>query len=116
VTCFGRVFAAGILILCWTAVAAQERVQFPSLGDNGSSRAPTLLDGYLFRPAGVTPGFRSQSSMNKRALDAAEFLKRQIELVLPAVGRKLLDHGGGCDGAGFQRRDRAPHLAPVFAD
>ena len=42
-----------MLIVCWTAAAAQERVQFPSLGgDNGPSRAPTLLDGYLFRPAG----------------------------------------------------------------
>jgi hypothetical protein len=37
----------------------------------------------------------------QRALDAAEFLKRQIELVPPAVGRKLLDHGGGCDVPAF---------------
>jgi hypothetical protein len=40
----------------------------------------------------------------------------QIKLVLAAVGRKLLEHGRGRDGAGFQRRDQAPHLGPVFAN
>jgi dienelactone hydrolase len=49
---FGRVFSAGILLLWWAAAAAQERVQFPSLGENGPSRAPTILDGHLFWPAG----------------------------------------------------------------
>jgi hypothetical protein len=52
----------------------------------------------------------------QRALDAPEFLKCQIKLVLAAVGRKLLEHGGGRDGSGFQRRGQAPHLAPVFAN
>jgi len=52
VSCFGRVFAAGILTLCWTVAVAQERVRFPSLGDNRPGRAPTILNGYLFRPAG----------------------------------------------------------------
>src|SRR5258708_24207671 len=34
---------------------AQEVVQFPSLEDNGPGQASTVLNGYLFRPAGEGP-------------------------------------------------------------
>lgn len=40
------------LLLWYAAASAQERVQFPSLDDNGAGAAATVLDGYVFRPAG----------------------------------------------------------------
>lgn len=51
-----KVFLAAAVILfllnrCLPA-AAQEVVHFPSLDDNGPGEAATVLDGYLFRPAG----------------------------------------------------------------
>ena len=52
----------------------------------------------------------------QRALDAPQFLERQVELVLPAVGGELPQHDGRRHGAGFQRRDQAHHLVPMFAD
>src|SRR4051812_15307395 len=45
-----RLFA--VLVLWYGVAAAQEAVQFPSLEDNGPGRSATMLDGYLFRPAG----------------------------------------------------------------
>lgn len=45
--------AAGAAALLWAGLAgAQEVVHFPSLDDNGSGQPSTVLDGYLFRPAG----------------------------------------------------------------
>lgn len=44
------VFTAALLLWCGAA-AAQQRVDFPSLDDNGPGQAPTPLAGYLFRPA-----------------------------------------------------------------
>jgi len=42
-----------LALLLWvTAASAQERVQFPSLDDNGAGLPATMLDGYVFRPAG----------------------------------------------------------------
>lgn len=35
--------------------AAQEKVHFPSLNDNGTGQAPTMLDGYVFRAKAKTP-------------------------------------------------------------
>ena len=47
-------FAAGLALLLLAALSAvaQEKVQFSSLEDNGPGRPATLLDAYLFRPAG----------------------------------------------------------------
>ena len=50
----------------------------------------------------------------QRAFDAPQFLERQIELVLTAVGRELPQHDGRRRGAGLQRYDQAQYLAPVF--
>jgi dienelactone hydrolase len=45
--------AAVFATLLWTGfAAAQEVVHFPSLEDNGPGQPSTMLDGYLFRPAG----------------------------------------------------------------
>jgi dienelactone hydrolase len=53
-----KLFAIGALagLLSWSFTAsAQEKVQFPSLNDNGTGQAPTMLDGYLFRVKGDKP-------------------------------------------------------------
>src|SRR5215831_20431520 len=50
----------------------------------------------------------------QRAFDAPQLLERQIELVLPAIGRELPQRGGRRHGAGLQRYDQAQYLAPVF--
>ena len=50
------------------------------------------------------------------ALDPSQFLQSQVELVLSAVRRELLQHGGRRNGAGLERRDQADHLVPVLAD
>jgi dienelactone hydrolase len=117
VTCFGRVFAAGMLIVCWTAAAAQERVQFPSLGgDNGPSRAPTLLDGYLFRPAGGDrrPAVvflhgcgglfsRTTGLIESRERAWASDLNRRGYAVLMVDSFGPRNHGEMCSQSGFDR-------------
>jgi dienelactone hydrolase len=48
-----RILIGACLLLAWCAAAtAQQFVHFPSLDGNGPSQPPTMLDGYLFRPAG----------------------------------------------------------------
>ena len=48
--------AASLAVLLWASVAtAQEVVHFPSLDASGPGQAATMLDGYLFRPAGDGP-------------------------------------------------------------
>src|SRR6266404_5450739 len=50
---FARFLAAALLLLLrCTAAAAQEPAHFSSLENNGPKHSPTMLDGYLFRPAG----------------------------------------------------------------
>src|SRR5690349_12079820 len=39
-------------LLSARAAGAQEVVHFPSLDNNGQGQPTTMLDGYLFRPAG----------------------------------------------------------------
>jgi len=50
-----RISAAFLLAVALGAVVAApsraETVHFPSLEDNGPGQPPTVLDGYLFRPA-----------------------------------------------------------------
>jgi dienelactone hydrolase len=51
-----RFHAMAALAAVWlwcNAAAAQELVHFPSLEDNGPGQAATVLDGYLYRPAGA---------------------------------------------------------------
>ena len=50
------------------------------------------------------------------ARDPSQFLQCQVELVLSMVGGELLQHGGRCHGAGFQRREQADRLVPMLAD
>jgi dienelactone hydrolase len=50
-----RIVATAVAILWCAAAAAQQHVTFASLDDNGPGRQPTVLDGYLFRPAGDLP-------------------------------------------------------------
>lgn len=48
-----RFAIAGALLLGSAAVSAQQQVHFSSLEDNGPGQSSTMLDGYLFRPAGA---------------------------------------------------------------
>ncbi len=43
--------AATIFVLCYSIGGAQQYVRFPSLDDNGAGQPPTMLEGYLVRPA-----------------------------------------------------------------
>src|SRR5271165_4394260 len=47
----GLIVAIIFILWCSTG-AAQQYVHFPSLDDNGAGQPPTMLDGYLVRPAG----------------------------------------------------------------
>jgi poly(3-hydroxybutyrate) depolymerase len=47
-----RIIAVSALLLWSMTVAAQEPVHFPSFEDNGAGLASTVLNGYLWRPAG----------------------------------------------------------------
>ena len=49
------------------------------------------------------------------ALDSPELLQSQVELVLPAIRRELLQHDGRRNGPGIERGDQTHHLAPVLA-
>ena len=113
---FGRVFSAGILLLWWAAAAAQERVQFPSLGENGPSRAPTILDGYLFRPAGgdrrpAVVFLHGCGGLFSRTTGLIESRERAWASELNGRGYAVLmldsfgprNHGEMCSQSGFDR-------------
>lgn len=52
----------------------------------------------------------------QRTADAAHLGEREVELVLPFVGGKLLQHRGGRDDAGLQRGYEADDVPPVLAN
>jgi dienelactone hydrolase len=47
-----RCLAIGLVLLWFGAASAQQRVEFPSLDDNGPGQPPTTLDGFVFGPTG----------------------------------------------------------------
>jgi hypothetical protein len=47
-----QLLSLAALLLSCAAASAQERLQFPSLGDNGAGPPATMLDGYVFQLAG----------------------------------------------------------------
>jgi dienelactone hydrolase len=96
------------------AAAAQELVHFPSLEDNGAGRHSTVLDGYLFRPAGAGQhpaivGLHGCGGMFGRATGqmtalyrdwAAEFVHRGYTVLLvDSFGPR--HHGEMCSMGGF---------------
>jgi hypothetical protein len=52
----------------------------------------------------------------QRALDAAQLLQGEVELVLALKCRQPLQHRGRQDGTRLQRRDQTQHLVPVLAN
>lgn len=101
----------------WGAVgtaAAQEVVHFPSLEDNGAGRPATVLDGYLYRPAGSGPhpaivGLHGCSGMFSRSNGLISPIYRQWadELTQRGYAFLLVDsfgprrHGEMCSVGGF---------------
>ena len=119
-------FAAATLLLWCTAAAGQEAVHFPSLEDNGPSRAATALDGYLFRPAGEGkhPAVvflhgcgglfnRVTGFINPRELDWARELTQRDYVVLMVDSFGPRNQGEMCSQRGFNREvyQKRPHDA-----
>jgi dienelactone hydrolase len=115
VSCF-RFFAAGVLLVWCTAAAAQERVQFPSLEDNGPQRPATTLDGYVYRPAGAErhPAVvllhgcsglfsRDTGMIDSRERDWAGELNRHGFVVLTVDSFGPRNQGEMCSQRGFNR-------------
>ena len=113
---FARFLAAALLLLRCTAAAAQEPVHFSSLEDNGPGRSPTMLDGYLFRPAGEGKraavvflhgcgGLFSRASgfINPRELDWARELTQRGYSVLMLDSFGPRNQGEMCSQRGFNR-------------
>ena len=50
------------------------------------------------------------------ALDLADFLERDIDLVLPLVGGEFSQHDRRCDVTGLQRCDETDHVVPMLAN
>lgn len=108
-------FLAALLLLVWGAAArAQELVHFPSLDDNGAGQPATMLDGYLFRPAGdgrhpAIVGLHGCSGMFSRRTGAilpselawASELVRHgyVVLLVDSLGPRR--HGEMCSQSGF---------------
>ena len=131
-TCFARVLVAGGLLLWCAAAAAQDRVQFPSLDDNGPGRAPTILDGYLYRPAGAERhpaivflhGCGGLFSRTSGLIDARERAwggdlvgRGYAVLMVDSFGPR--SHGEMCSQSGFDRelylkRPRDAYAALVY--
>jgi dienelactone hydrolase len=106
------------VFICWGAglpdVAAQELLHFPSLEDNGAGQPGTMLDGYLFRPAGAGPfpaivGLHGCSGMFIRGTStispiyrawAAELTRHGfVFLLIDSFGPRR--HGQMCSTEGF---------------
>src|SRR3546814_4387210 len=52
----------------------------------------------------------------QRPLDAADLGEREVEAVLPFVGRELSEHGRGCDDAGPDRGCEPKDVVPALGD
>lgn len=46
------------------------------------------------------------------ALNLTDFLQSYVDLVLPFIGSQLMQHYGGRDMAGLDRRHMAQHIIP----
>jgi dienelactone hydrolase len=107
-------FAAAAVLWGVGTVAAQEVVHFPSLEDNGPGPPATVLDGYLFRPAGegrhpAIVGLHGCSGMFGRDSGqirqiyrqwAAEFIRHGYAfLLVDSLGPRR--HGEMCSVGGF---------------
>ncbi len=128
----------GILLnaLTWlvlgAAASAQDIVHFPSLYDNGPEQPGTMLDGYLFQPAGdgrhpAIVGMHGCSGMFTRKGNsltslyrawASEFTRQgYVVLLVDSLGPR--HHGETCSIAGFdldlyRRRPRDAYGALLF--
>jgi dienelactone hydrolase len=109
-------FVAAVMAL-WLGcaeAAGQEAVHFPSLDDNGAGQPATVLDGYLFRPAGegrhsAIVGLHGCSGMFGRTNGlitpiyrqwAEEFTRRgYVFLLVDSFGPR--HHGEMCSIGGF---------------
>ena len=81
----------------------RQRVPLLALVETGLTALPQL---WHFEPI----------EHEQRPFDPADFLKREVELVLPLVGRQLFQHRRWRNTAGFDRRDKPNDVAPVLAD
>jgi dienelactone hydrolase len=107
---------ASLVALCLggAAAPAQEVVHFPSLEDNGPGQPSTVLDGYLFRPAGegrhpAIVGLHGCSGMFSRATGMISQIYRQwadeltrrgyVFLLVDSFGPR--HHGEMCSMSGF---------------
>ena len=110
------IFVAAIVALAFAGAAApaQEVVHFASLDDNGPGQPSTVLDGYLFRPAGegrhpAIVGLHGCSGMFSRATGQIAQIYRQwadeltrrgyVFLLVDSFGPRR--HGEMCSVGGF---------------
>jgi dienelactone hydrolase len=126
-------FVAAAMLLAWgNPGPAQEIVHFPSYQDNGADQPSTVLDGYLFRPAGdgrrpAVVGLPGCSGMFVRGTTALTPLYRAwagelarrgyVFLLVDSLGPRR--HGemcsiGGFDLAIYRRRPRDAYGALWF--
>src|SRR5262245_1271040 len=102
-----------VLLLSAGVTAGQERVEFPSLEDNGPGQPPTTLTGYLFRPVGEErhPALvflhgcsgmfgRSGGILPSYTAWATEMVRRgYVVLMVDSLGPRR--HGEMCSQSGF---------------
>jgi dienelactone hydrolase len=107
-----RLIAVAIVLLWSAAAPAQDLVHFPSYEDNGPGRSPTVLDGYLLRPAaeGRHPaviflhgcgGLFMRGAIEPGELDWAGQLTRRGYAVLMVDSLGPRNHGEMCSPSGF---------------
>lgn len=111
-----QLLSLAVLLLWCAAASAQERVQFPSLADNGAGVPATMLDGYIFRPAGGERrsavvflhgcgGLFSRTSglIDTRERTWASDLNGRGYVVLMVDSFGPRNHGEMCSQSGFDR-------------
>ena len=92
-------------------------VGYPTLLEGADDLGEEMAQFALVQPGVAAPvPLRASQPVEQRALDPSQFLKRQVELDLPAVSRELLQHDGRGHGTCLQRRDQTDRLVPVFAN
>jgi dienelactone hydrolase len=127
-----QLLSLAALLLWYAAASAQERVQFPSLGDNGAGLPATTLDGYVFRPAGGERrpavvflhgcgGLFSRTSglieTRERAWASDLNGRGYVVLMVDSFGPR--NHGEMCSQSGFdrelyQKRPRDAYAALLY--
>ena len=123
--------AAAALVLWGNCAPAQEVVHFPSLEDNGAGQPATMLDGYIFRPAGAGRhpaiiGVHGCSGMLGKRGEitslyrewAAEFNRRgYVVLEVDSLGPRQHDEMcsiGGFDAGIYRKRPRDAYGALLY--